>query len=896
MAAGTITLTNQSATVYGEDTEFLSAVNGGDFILITVGGASYFLPVVSVISNTELSLAAPYDGPTTSGLAWEVVAKGAYASVPVGLIAESARALRGQNLDKDNWQKLFNVDGEITVRLVDGSQFTGPSWLKVSKVFNEVSLESLLVTAKQVREDAETASDAASTATDASNAATTAQAASESASSKAEASESAAKAEAAAAAEAKSAAAESEKNANAANQAAQSAKTDSEAAAAAASGSDESAKASADAAASSESAASVSASSASNSSQSAQAAQSAAEGAQEAAESANGEAQDAKAAAAASASVASGAADTATAQAAEATNQAELAKQYADSIDPDSLLLKSNNLSDVESKSEALQNLQDGKPLPLVSDPVSQYDAVTKRYAENLIGAGTVGPTMNGVMNYGVGTTSSWASRAYIPPYALPMDGQLVNRADWPELWAHAQQHGAIADSAWVGDKTQRGKYSTGDGSTTFRLPDLNGVQTKGANGFTGEDSIRALFVRGDGGGGISAGTVSPSGAPNITGNFDIRFGRSSGGIGYGMYLSGSGSLYGQTINTGASAEPVQFASQGTTSFQRVLIDAGRSSSVYGGTTTEIRTNNFSAVWIVRASGGFVAANTQWDVINADDSTPGDGTYVTGGRVRSTYNIGTANEIVGGLRVGKTIGQNGKGDLTLFTSESDGAGGTADSLYSLKGPSGDILTDVQSGWMGVNGVAAPNNANDIKFSGLYAAAGSAGVNYGNNYSPLLHMSRYTTSGQAQLQIQPEGILYYRGAGSQGGAWSDWHRAVTTKDEQYYAWNDAAVSQYVTFPNCTSSATELRVKISQTHIHIVGILRWASPQTGTQSVINLIKGPAGIATAYCPYQQCLSQNGGSGYTEAANGFGQSITYNHRTFSDAWLMVNHTITFP
>lgn len=67
-----------------------------------------------------------------------------------------------------------------------------------------------------------------------------------------------------------------------------------------------------------------------------------------------------------------------------------------------------------------------------------------------MVDAGTAGPTMNGVMNYGVGTPSHWASLAYIPPYALPMYDQLINRAGWPELWAHDQQHGANADSTWL--------------------------------------------------------------------------------------------------------------------------------------------------------------------------------------------------------------------------------------------------------------------------------------------------------------------------------------------------------------------------------------------------------------------------------------------------------------
>lgn len=448
------------------------------------------------------------------------------------------------------------------------------------------------------------------------------------------------------------------------------------------------------------------------------------------------------------------AATAAAASQSSAATSEQNAKQYADSVNPELLLHSANNLSDVANKAQSLRNLQDSKPLPLVADPVNAYDSATKRYVDNAVGAGTTGPTLNGVMNYGVGARELWQSRAYIPPFALPCDGQLVNRADWPELWAHAQQHGAIADSAWVADKTKRGQYSAGNGTTTFRLPDLNGTLTKGEGGFTGEDSIRALFGRGDGGGGISAGTVSPSGAPNITGNFNIRFARASNGAGAGIYLSGEGSMYGETINTGANSEPMQLASQGTAAFQRINIDAARSSSVYGGTTTEIRTNNFSGVWIVRASGGFVAANTQWDVINGDATAPGNGTYVLGGRVRSTYNIGSAQEVVGGFRVGKTIGQTQQADLTLFISEN----GATDKLWGFKGDgtftsSGDIFAGSSVNVQGSNYpklATFPGGANSNAIGGLTFFECSIG-SFSNSVSAM-YLGRRVAAGSSTGQI------------------------------------------------------------------------------------------------------------------------------------------------
>ncbi|EMR6009122.1 tail fiber protein, partial [Escherichia coli] len=115
-------------------------------------------------------------------------------------------------------------------------------------------------------------------------------------------------------------------------------------------------------------------------------------------------------------------------------------------------------------------------PLRLGGDAVGDYDAVTMRQLRSVSG-GAGGPSMNGVMNYGVGDFHLRDSRAFIQPYEVVSDGQLLNRADWPELWAYAQMLSPISDTEWLADASKRGKYSNGDGTTTFRVPDRNGVQ-----------------------------------------------------------------------------------------------------------------------------------------------------------------------------------------------------------------------------------------------------------------------------------------------------------------------------------------------------------------------------------------------------------------------------------
>lgn len=99
-----------------------------------------------------------------------------------------------------------------------------------------------------------------------------------------------------------------------------------------------------------------------------------------------------------------------------------------------------------------------------------------------------------------VGSIQPWGvSRATLPAGWIARDGQLLNRADWPDLWALVSAS-AVTDAAWLASPyTSRGKYSSGDGSTTFRMPDTNG---KAADGLT----IAAMYLRGDGK--SSAGTA----------------------------------------------------------------------------------------------------------------------------------------------------------------------------------------------------------------------------------------------------------------------------------------------------------------------------------------------------------------------------------------------------
>ncbi|MEG6127038.1 tail fiber domain-containing protein [Enterobacter asburiae] len=132
MSAGTITLTNGSAIVGGSGTSFATELAAGDFIVSTVGGVPYTLPVKTVDSGTQLTLVSNFTGPTQSGAAWSAIPRVALNMVTAALVAQSAEALRGLNYDKQNWQQVYSAAGNITVKLPDGTTFTGPSWKYLS--------------------------------------------------------------------------------------------------------------------------------------------------------------------------------------------------------------------------------------------------------------------------------------------------------------------------------------------------------------------------------------------------------------------------------------------------------------------------------------------------------------------------------------------------------------------------------------------------------------------------------------------------------------------------------------------------------------------------------------------------------------------------------------------
>jgi microcystin-dependent protein len=82
---------------------------------------------------------------------------------------------------------------------------------------------------------------------------------------------------------------------------------------------------------------------------------------------------------------------------------------------------------------------------------------------------------------------------ATTPPTGyLITEGQLISRATYASLWSFAQTSGnLISDTDWLAG--QYGSFSSGDGSTTFRLPQFGGYFLRTLDNGNGIDPARAI-------------------------------------------------------------------------------------------------------------------------------------------------------------------------------------------------------------------------------------------------------------------------------------------------------------------------------------------------------------------------------------------------------------------
>lgn len=71
----------------------------------------------------------------------------------------------------------------------------------------------------------------------------------------------------------------------------------------------------------------------------------------------------------------------------------------------------------------------------------------------------------------------------------IKANGALISRTTYPALFAYASAVGLVSEAEWTA--TSSGRFSWGDGTTTFRLPDTRGIFIRGLDESRGLDSGR---------------------------------------------------------------------------------------------------------------------------------------------------------------------------------------------------------------------------------------------------------------------------------------------------------------------------------------------------------------------------------------------------------------------
>ncbi len=194
-------------------------------------------------------------------------------------------------------------------------------------------------------------------------------------------------------------------------------------------------------------------------------------------------------------------------------------------------------------------------------------------------------------------------------------DGGIFSRILYPDTWAaiNAGLVQVCPESDWVADPTKRHCYTTGDGTTTFRVPDLNGAYRHPSD--SSKNSIPGLFLRGDNGGDF--GYIQRDAAPNITGQLSNIVNI------FGFSPSDNSAL--TADYNGSMSNAVSSTNSGVLD---VKIDASRVSASYGrrevngAAASEVRPNSAVGCYAIRLQGRVVNPGTV-DLLSLVDTVAG---------------------------------------------------------------------------------------------------------------------------------------------------------------------------------------------------------------------------------------------------------------------------------
>ena len=240
----------------------------------------------------------------------------------------------------------------------------------------------------------------------------------------------------------------------------------------------------------------------------------------------------------------------------------------------------------------------------------------------------------------------------YAWPYSTPMDGsiqingQLLNRQLYADLFAYAQSHGqVITEAEWQEKAAQQGGYcafySEGDGSTTFRAPKFAPYQ-------------KFTMVSSD------AGKYYEAGLPGITGDVDAGYGGNSQWL--GLFNSGSGCFK----TSGNYNQRYASVLSGGENYTGMSFDASGSDKIYGNSDT-VRPESMDWIVCVVAFGtvtnvgsvdvaNVMAAVGQVQVAVETAQKTADAAVEAGGKVVSKGSRSTAGDwTISGLTIGKLL-------------------------------------------------------------------------------------------------------------------------------------------------------------------------------------------------------------------------------------------------
>lgn len=154
MSAGTIKVTNGSAAVTGTGTTFTTELKQGDVVYTVINGTPYNLIVGQVTSDTALTLVDKHTGPTGTALAWSALAASMQQRITQLVAAKLSLALQQSTDSLNNLQMLLTQTGDVTITALNGQQFTGASWQKITKLVNDADLTRFTALANAMNQQA----------------------------------------------------------------------------------------------------------------------------------------------------------------------------------------------------------------------------------------------------------------------------------------------------------------------------------------------------------------------------------------------------------------------------------------------------------------------------------------------------------------------------------------------------------------------------------------------------------------------------------------------------------------------------------------------------------------------------------------------------------------------